>query len=134
MEKIRSLEISAFLLFFFFTYLTLNHFILSSFSTAFGPLRNSILYSISILLSVSFPLSLVLGQRYSHAIIKVIYRSSVIWFGMALLFLWGFIIRWFIQLWIEIPYKSSTVLIIILVIFISFYSLYRGYSLELRTI
>ncbi|MEW6010701.1 MAG: metallophosphoesterase [Euryarchaeota archaeon] len=134
MDKIRVLQLSLFISFFFIAYLTLNYFILSTLNSIFSLVNNYILYSLIGIFSISFPLSMIIGQRHAHIVIRTLYTFSVTWLGIALFFLWGFILLGIIQLWIQIPLKLSVLLLTSLVLIITIYSGVNAYYFHQKNI
>ncbi len=135
MVSLRTVQLSLFILFFLLAYLILNYFILFSINAFLGrPIDNSVFYTIIGVLTVSFPISMLLGQKYSHTFIRILYIFSMTWLGIALFFLPGLAILWLIQFWFSIPLDLLTLLLTVIILFISAYCLFNAYQFQVKNL
>ncbi len=134
MEKIRILQLSLFISFFMLGYLILNYFVLSALAWLWGGFDTDLIYILVIIASFSFPISMLLEQRESHILSRILYAASTTWMGIVLYFVWALLIFGIVSLFINVPLKEAGILIFIVVSVISVYSIVNAFFIHEKII
>jgi predicted MPP superfamily phosphohydrolase len=129
MEKLRILQLALFASFFSMGYLALNYLVFTSLASFLGGTNSNYIYFFIGIVSVSFPVSMIIEQKSSSVLSRFFYMFSTTWMGITLYFLWAIIIIRIIQILIPIPLKMAGLVIIGLVSIISAYSLINAYNI-----
>ncbi len=128
MEKSRILQLTAFAAFLSLGYLALNYFVFISLSTFFQGINLNYIYLFIGLVTISFPVSMLVEQKSSNFLSQAIYLFSTTWMGITLYFVWMIIAIFLIRLIIPIPLEVAGTIIIGLVSIITIYSLINSYN------
>jgi len=129
MEKLRILQLTLFASFFSMGYLALNYLVFTSLASFLGGINSNYIYFFIGIVSVSFPVSMIIEQKSSSALSRLFYMFSTTWMGITLYFLWAIIIIRIIQILIPIPLEMAGLVIIGLVSIISVYSLINAHNI-----
>lgn len=134
MEKSQIIQLGVFASFFSLGYLALNYFVFVSLAGFFSGINLNYIYIFIGIATVSFPISMIIEQRYSNILSQLTYLFSVTWMGITLYFLWALIIVFILRLFIPLPMETAGILVIGSVALISIYSLINAYNAHVKHI
>lgn len=85
--------------------LFLGHWLIYHTWTSFWPLGPAAAHNLGIalfVLSISFLVSAVLGFKFAHPLVALLYKASVIWLGMLNFFFWASCLCWLLDFFVQL--------------------------------
>lgn len=128
------LRFAGFMSVFFFGFLAVNYYIFYGIAALFNIQPGYIFYSLLTLAIISYPLAALIERVVSNTSTRIFYTGASAWMGISFYLLTFIVIYWLISLLIKIPGKIAGIIIIILTIVLSTYSLINSLYLDVKEI
>ncbi len=117
---------------FFVGFLVLNYCVFYGMYFLLGlPMTNGF-YLIMLLAALSYPVSTIIERIVSNNITRIFYTAASAWMGVSFYLLFFLIIYLALSFFIQIPRTTFGLIIILLTVLISGYSIYNSYLLKIK--
>ena len=130
----RIIQYAMFISLFFVGFLVLNYYVLYGMSFLLGLPLNNTFYVVMIIASISYPLATLIERMVSNNFTRIFYTLASAWMGISFYLLFMLIIYLLLSFFFPLPRESAGIIIIVLTIIISTYSIYKSYLLEINEI
>src|SRR4030042_5948315 len=114
--------------------LLINYFCLSNIFVSLGFKRRVIFYVLLLLLSFSYPLTIMLERYRPMSLTKVFYRIASIWIGVAFFSIFIFLIYGLIAIFFKFNMQIGSTVVLSFIVIMSFIALMNGRKLNVNLI
>jgi uncharacterized protein len=128
------LRFAGFMSVFFFGFLAVNYFIFYGIATLFSIQPGYIFYSLLILAVISYPVAAIIERVVSNTATRIFYTAASAWMGISFYLLTFIAIYWLISLIYKIPGEIAGIIIVVLTVVLSTYSLINSLYLDVKEI
>jgi predicted MPP superfamily phosphohydrolase len=128
------LRFAGFMSVFFFGFLIVNYLIFYGLASLFSIKPGYIFYSLLLLAVISYPLAAVIERIVSNTATRIFYTGASAWMGVSFYLLTFIIIYSLISLVYKIPSEIAGIIIVILTVVLSAYSLLNSLILNVKEI
>jgi len=128
------LQYMAFISIFFLGFLALNYGIFYSMAFLLGFSHNTALYVLMVIAAVSYPAAALIERTVSNELTRVFYTAASAWMGISFYLLSFLVIHGLTSLFIKIPHETAGILIGVLTVTVSFYSILKSSDLKIKEV
>jgi predicted MPP superfamily phosphohydrolase len=128
------IRFAGFMSMFFFGFLIVNYFIFYGISSLFSIKPGYIFYSLLIIAVISYPLAAMIERVVSNTATRIFYTGASAWMGISFYLLTFIIIYSLLSLVLKIPGETAGIIIVLLTIVLSAYSLINSLYLNINKI
>lgn len=130
----RIIQYIMFISLFFAGFLALNYYVFLGMSFLLGLPMNNGFYIIMLIAALSYPVATVIERIVSNNITRIFYTAASAWMGISFYILFFLILYLLLSFFIKMPRTTVGIIIALLTIIISGYSIYNSYLLKINEI
>ena len=130
----RILQFASFLSFFFVGFLALNYFVFYGMAFLLGISQNIIFYILMFIAAASYPAATLIEKTVSNNLTRIFYAAASAWMGISFYLLFFLVIYGILSFFIKIPHETAGIIIGILTLALSIYSIVNSLFLDTKEI
>ncbi len=130
----RVIQYIMFISMFFAGFLVLNYYVFFGMSFLLGLPMNNVFHIIMLIAALSYPVATTIERMVSNNITRIFYTAASAWMGISFYLLFFLIIYLLLSFFIKMPRTTVGIIIAVLTIIISGYSIFNSYLLKINEI